>query len=194
MKIKISQILGLLGFSLLTVPAQASFFYVPFDQLLAEAELIVTGEIIHKSYVKKETLNNWSVRNHLMGQMESKSKIKMGVFTDYELHVDEVFKGLIKVDIIDIEESGGCYDGICATSSADYYYEVGDRVFIFLKERADRPYYRSTRKGYTAYFLSDDGRIYRNPDKVKIINGSGFERTHSPKPTTLEEIRTLLAE
>ncbi|MCX7546149.1 hypothetical protein [Marinicella gelatinilytica] len=168
------------------------FFYIPFDELLVEAELIVTGEIIEKDYVKKETLKNWSIRNPVTGQMETKSEIKMGVFTDYELHLDEIFKGSIKADIIHIEESGGCYDGICATASTGYQYEIGDQVFILLKKRADRPFYQSTRQGYTAYYLSDDGRIYKSHESLEIINGAGFERSPPPEPETLEEIEAML--
>lgn len=192
MKFKTTQIVAVFCLILINLTTQASFIYAPLEELLAEADLIVAGEIIHKDYVKKETLNNWSIRDPVTGQMETKSEIKMGIFTDYELHVDEVLKGLIKTDIIDIEESGGCYDGICVTDSTGYQYEIGDRIFILLKKRADRPFYQSTRQGYTAYYLSDDGRIYRHSDELEIINGAGFERSPQPEPETLEEIKAVL--
>ena len=192
MKIKISQVLSLLWFSLFTFPAQASFIYVSFEQLLAEAELIVTGEIVHKAYVRKESVNNSTIHHPDTGLIEEKSSLEMGVFTDYELRVDEVLKGSVKTDTIDIEESGGCYDGICARGSTDYYYEVGDRVFILLKEKMNRPLYQSSGAGYTAYFLTDDGKIFKHPDQLELINGSGFERTNPPRPTTLEEIKAIL--
>ena len=192
MKFKTTQIVAVFCLILINLTTQASFIYAPFKELLAEAELIVAGEIIHKDYVGKETLNNWSIRNPVTGQMETKSEIKMGVFTDYELHVDEIFKGSIKADIIHIEESGGCYDGICVTDSTGYQYEIGDRIFILLKKRADQHFYQSTRQGYTAYYLSDDGRIYRHSDELEIINGAGFERSPQPEPETLEDIKAVL--
>jgi|GEM_PF-3035206 len=192
MRSKISQILGLLCLSLLTVPAQASFVYVPFDQLLAEAELIVTGVIIDKKYVKKESEMGILEHNPISGERIIRYSTYMGQFTDYQLQVDEIIKGSTNSDVLNIDAIGGCEDEICVTDSSSYSYEIGDRVFILLKKRTDRPFYQSTRQGYTAYFLSEDGRIYRHPDELEIINGAGFERSPQPEPETLEEIKAML--
>ncbi len=175
----------------------AVYAYVPFEQLVSEAELIVTGVIVDKQYSKKESVINRYERSPVTNEMVIvESANYMEQFTDYQLEIDEVIKGASDSEIISIEAVGGCDEntGICMDMSSGYSYEIGSKVFILLKKRADRDFYQSTVGGLTAYLVTEDDRIYKYREELELIGGSSFEAREKPDPKRLIEIKTMVDE
>jgi len=86
MKLRIFKIVIWVRFNLTAHTVLASFAYVPFKDLLAEAEYIVTGEVIDKQFQKKPSVMNRYARNAVTGKNEVvESTEYMAQFTDYEL-------------------------------------------------------------------------------------------------------------
>lgn len=195
MDFKIIKFISLVGLSMLVFSVKASFMYVPFENLLSEAELIVTGEIIDKRFVKKEVTRNVDDRSTEKGESVITSMEKNMVRrTEFLLKVDEVLKGTITTDVINIEARGGCDEtGICVTGSTHYSYDVGDKVFIMLKKINDSTFYESTRMAYTAYKVTESGRIYKTLEGLETISGAGFESQQTSDPNTLIEIKEIIA-
>lgn len=182
------------GLFLIQSSAQASFVYVPFEHLLADAELVVSGTIIDKKYSEKKSTGLIFEQNSVTGDSYIKETVEYDAFfTDYELHVDEVLKGNVANDVIQIEAGGGCDDeGYCRRLSTGYELEEGDRVFMLLKKDKNGVFYVSVQGGNTVYYLTDDRKIYNHPDSLEYINSQGFDNNRRPAPQNLIEIKEII--
>ena len=117
-------------------PVKASFAYVPFIDLVNEAEYIIQGKIINKAYKKETRERNLLIYNE-DGTVDKIPQWKKGIYTDYQLKIKEAYKGNISQDVIIVEASGGCDvdvdGGMCVSSSVGYGFETGQQVLIFLE-------------------------------------------------------------
>lgn len=183
-------------FIMVSIQVSASFIYVPFEQLVAEADYIVMGEIIDKQYQKKASVMNRYASNPVTGLREVvESSQYMTMFTDYDLRIHEVIKGELNWgSIIKIDEMGGCDEdeGVCSSLSTGYAYSVGSQVLIFLKKRAGRDFFYSTEGGLTAYLVTDNGRIYQFPEELEKISSQNFSDDNEGKPKTTDELIKLV--
>src|SRR5690554_1208721 len=174
--------------------AQASFAYVPFDELLVQAELIVSGEIIDMKYSKRMSTGMIFEQNPTTGESYIKERFEYdSIFTEYEILVDEALKGSVTPDVIQIAAGGGCDDkGYCMSVSTGYELEIGDRVFMLLKKDKDGVFYMSIQGGNTVFYLTDDNQIYRHLDSLDYIQGQGFDNNRRPEPQKLSQIRDII--
>ncbi|MCX7544707.1 hypothetical protein [Marinicella gelatinilytica] len=182
------------GLFLIHCSAHASFVFVPFEQLLADAELVVSGTIIDKKCSEKKSTGLIFEQNPITGESYIKETVEYDAFfTDYELHVDEILKGGVAIDVIQIEAGGGCDDeGYCRRLSTGYELEVGDRVFMLLKKDKGGVFYVSVQGGNTVYYLTDNSQIYNHHDNLEYIYGQSFDSNRRPVPQNLIEIKEII--
>jgi hypothetical protein len=195
MRLKSLQLLGLFYFTAQPMIANSSFIYVPFEELLAEAELVVTGKIIDKQYVKKESVMFRYERSRVTDEaMVVGSKKYIEQFTEYQIEINEVIKGEVDSDVINIDTIGGCDDetGVCLSVSTGYSFELGSQVFMLLRKRDDWDFCQSTHGGYTVYLVTDEGRVYKNAEQLEYIKFNGFDDSKKPSPQSIDQIKTIV--
>jgi hypothetical protein len=125
--------------------------------------LIIHFKLIDKSATKESMLKTFEIQKN--GKVKEEDKITTGTYTTYTLDIKEVLLGSYNLKTMKVKMSGGCYDGICATSSLGYDYLLNKDGVIFLKHDKTNGNYFSYAAKFSAFKLDENKTLYRGNDQ-----------------------------
>jgi hypothetical protein len=174
--------------------SSAIFDDVPLNKLISLSEILVKGKVIKKSSKSELMIRRI---NQTSDKLDIKTIETNTPYTTYVISIDEVLNGHYIKDTIEVKMEGGCGDdGLCLTDSANYDYDVEDKVVIFLSYDVDNKHYYSTEAGLTAFKVNNEKMLYRGEmiiiSKEYSIKGTREIKNNPISLDTLrEEIRVM---
>lgn len=148
----------------------ASYIYEPYEDILARAELIVTGTIISKQYIDEE--------NRL--------------YKLFKVKIKQLIKGKSGAIEITVKSHGGCdKQGICVTGSNNYDFAIADQVYMMLKSTEQEGIYMSVRDGSTVSLVTDDGYFYQDARDLALIRKLALD-ANGDKPVKVDQVMKLV--
>lgn len=160
----------LIFFTFLAIVNGPTFAVVYYEESvqkqIEKSDLIVRGTIESISVDAKNRKKIATIFNNGT-QKTVEVEGQNSIITSFTLKINEILYGNLKsTEFVEIEMSGGCYDGICLEDSSGFTLEEGKEYVIFLSKDKVNDVFESTSASYSVFEVDNEIHLKRLTDSI----------------------------